>query len=284
MAAIVADMSQLKGWKMRIKDQVADVLERRGRYAETEDNKRPSLFEELRDTEKLPAQEKTASRLTDEGFILLIAGSETPAKTLALTLFHLLSIPTKLQRLRSEITEAMPNPQASLPALNTLEKMPFLTACLLEGLRLHSGIVGRSPRCAPSPLTYRSSDGTDWLIPAGTPVSMQSPMMHFNEEIFPEPKQFRPERWIVTGKNGRQAIDNALKKYLVAFGAGTRSCLGYNLGMAMLYYGVTAMTVRFDYELYDTTAADVELQFVWMIPQPKVDTQGVRVVVTRVRD
>lgn len=36
--------------------------------------------------------------------------------------------------------------------------------------------------------------------------------------IFPEPTEFRPERWLDS--------NNRLDKYLVAFGRGTRQCLG----------------------------------------------------------
>ena len=51
-----------------------------------------------------------------------------------------------------------------------------------------------------------------------TPVSMTGSFMHDNPSIFPDPRSFRPERWL-------QSKDR-LQKYLVPFSRGTRQCLG----------------------------------------------------------
>jgi len=42
-----------------------------------------------------------------------------------------------------------------------------------------------------------------------------------NPNIFPEPKMFRPERWIEAAENGER-----LDKYMVVFNKGSRNCLG----------------------------------------------------------
>jgi cytochrome P450 len=43
----------------------------------------------------LPPSEKTLVRLTDEAFVALIAGSESPAKIMALIAYHLMQNPEK---------------------------------------------------------------------------------------------------------------------------------------------------------------------------------------------
>jgi cytochrome P450 len=44
-----------------------------------------------------------------------------------------------------------------------------------------------------------------------------------NSTIFPNPKEFRPERWI----DAEGKFDYALeKKHLINFGRGSRQCLG----------------------------------------------------------
>jgi cytochrome P450 len=71
-------------------------------------------------------------------------------------------------------------------------------------------------------LHYRSRDGkVEWVIPRGTPISMTPILQQRNEELFPNPDEFKPERWLVDGKP-----NYALQKYLMAFGKGSRSCLG----------------------------------------------------------
>jgi cytochrome P450 len=46
-------------------------------------------------------------------------------------------------------------------------------------------------------------------------------MVHKNPDIFPEPEKFDPERWLRAAEKGQP-----LTRYLVAFGKGTRSCIG----------------------------------------------------------
>ena len=223
-----------------------------------------TIFEELRDSPKLPSSEKSLRRLTDEGNVLLIAATETPAKVMALITYHLLANPPYLKRLKDDIQGITDH------TLATLESLPFLSACIKEGLRLHGGIVARSQRISPNmPMQYKQ-----WTIPPGTPISCASIFMHYNPSIFPEPQDFNPERWLQPNGGSKQ-----MEKYFVAFGRGTRNCLGYNLGLAELYLGLDGIFTKFDMELYETGLRDVELERDWFIPQPAANSEGVRVII-----
>lgn len=59
----------------------------------------------------------------------------------------------------------------------------------------------------------------EWIIPRSTIVGMSQPMIHFNEEIFPDPWRFDPERWMKGDES------KALDKYLVSFSRGARECI-----------------------------------------------------------
>jgi cytochrome P450 len=90
---------------------------------------------------------------------------------------------------------------------------------IAEALRLSHGVTTRLPRIA----TEEVMRYKDWEIPFGTPVSSTAYFVLMNSTIFPDPFEFRPERWI--DASGR--FDYALeKKYLVNFGRGSRKCLG----------------------------------------------------------
>lgn len=93
-----------------------------------------------------------------------------------------------------------------------------------ESLRLMPGLGHRSSRIArDEDLVYRSEDGkVEWVIPRGTPMSMTSIIQHTNEGLFPDPKEFVPERWLL--EDGRQ--NYALERHLISFGKGSRACLG----------------------------------------------------------
>lgn len=146
---------------------------------------------------------------------LINAGSDTSTNTLHMIVWYVLSDKQVLDRLRAEIVTVQPNPRVPAP-LRQLEQLPYLTACIMEGLRLGNGVVQASPRAAPD----RNIWYQEWEIPAGTPVGMSSPDLHYDEEIFPEPERFNPERWMDREKR------NTLERYLVPFSKGTRMCLG----------------------------------------------------------
>ena len=68
---------------------------------------------------------------------------------------------------------------------------------------------------------------------------------------------------------------------IVPFGRGTRGCLGYNLGYAVMYLTLAAIGGRFDLEPFETVLSDVDLERDWFIPQARADTKGVRACVVK---
>lgn len=156
---------------------------------------------------------------------------------------------------------------SEIPSLNKLESLPYLTAIVKEGLRMHGGITARSSRVAPNEvLIYKQ-----WRIPAGTPLSTSSVFVHQNPEIFPDPLEFKPERWMC---NNTQ--DGGLDRYLVAFGKGTRNCIGLNLGRAEIYMTLAHVVMKFDMELHSTDISDVRMVRDWYVPQARLGSVGVR--------
>jgi cytochrome P450 len=120
-----------------------------------------------------------------------------------------------LARLRRELAGMA----ASETDWRTLEKLPYLRGCVHESIRLAHGIVTRDPRIAPdTDLVYTAPGprGAEWHIPRGTPVSMTTVDVLMDPEIFPHPREFRPERW----------ENEDLGRYFVPFGKGSRQCMG----------------------------------------------------------
>jgi cytochrome P450 len=229
---------------------------------------RCTIFDAILNDERLSEKEKTVNRLTDEATILVIAASETPAKVLALIVFYLTGRPDLVSRIRKEIVTVQ-DTTGKAPLLHELKDMPYLTAVIKEGLRLHGGIVARSQRvCRHETLRYG-----DFVIPPGTPLSTSSHFIHRSPELFPEPSKFQPERWL--DHHGLQV----LSRYLVAFGKGTRNCLGKNLGEAELYLTLGSILKRFNFELFDTNEEDVEIGRDWYVMQPRRNGRGIRAIV-----
>lgn len=183
-------------------------------------------------------------------------------------MFHLLKHPDVLAKVKEELLTLSLPADRKIPSLRQVEQLPYLSAVIKEGLRLHGGIVARSQRISRNE-TLRCA-GYD--IPPGTPLSCSSYFLHRNPEIFPEPTSFRPERWLDSG--------HQLDRYLVAFGKGTRNCVGKNLGQAELYLTLAAIIPRFAFSLVDTDERDVEIGRDWYVMQPLRRSEGVRAMVT----
>ncbi|KAL5041487.1 hypothetical protein BDW71DRAFT_217824 [Aspergillus fruticulosus] len=225
----------------------------------------PTFFHDVLNS-NLPAEEKTPERLAQEVQVVIGAGSETTAKMLAWTIYYLLENRDKLEKLKEELNRLDPDQTATLV---DLEKMPYLTSVMLEGLRLSYGASSRLQRIAPD----RDLQFNEWSIPAGTPVGMSSALIHHDENIFPTSRLFLPERWMIPEKRKH------LERYMVSFTKGSRQCIGMNLARAEILLALANIVRRLNLELYETTREDVELAHDLFLPFPKERRQGVRVLV-----
>ena len=105
----------------------------------------------------LPTPEKSLIRLQQEAAGIVGAGIETTKTTLSLATFHILDNPQILGRLQQELRTAFLD-ASKPPSLSVLEKLPYLTAVLLEGefivipiVRCIFAIYRRLNRKAPIP-------------------------------------------------------------------------------------------------------------------------------------
>ncbi|KAL8786644.1 MAG: hypothetical protein Q9213_002673 [Squamulea squamosa] len=228
---------------------------------------KPGLFLNVLQSDISP-QDKSPETISREGMSLLVAGSETTAMTLSVTTYHILANPDKLAKLREALEQAIPDPD-TLPPVSRLEAIPYLYACVQEGLRLAYGITHRLTRVSRTPIKYR-----DWVIPPGVPVGMTTVFMHTDETIFPDHNAFKPERWLEKREDAVR-----LEKYLTSFGRGTRSCLGINLAYAELYMTIATIFRRFELELFETNRATVEYARDYNNPFPEHGCNGVKVLV-----
>ncbi|RDW84632.1 cytochrome P450-4 [Coleophoma cylindrospora] len=235
---------------------------------------RRTIFSEIMQS-NLPPEDKTQQRLADEAQTVVGAGVETTSFALCVGSFHIAGTPRIYERLHTELVAACPD-WTALPDLHELEKLPYLKACILESLRLSYGLSARNPRTHDRPIQYK-----EWTIPAETVIAMTIVDVHHDEKIFPDSHAFVPERWL---NDPKTADGTPLEHYLMAFGRGPRACLGINMAWTELYLAVGTIFRRFRFELFETDISDVTLEHDNFIPNVKLDSKGVRVLVCSVVD
>ncbi|PPQ71154.1 hypothetical protein CVT24_009835 [Panaeolus cyanescens] len=190
----------------------------------------------------------TREWLLDEGLYLRFAGSDTVGNVCTVATYHILANKHVHLQLLSALTEVWPDKE-SHPGLETLEKVPYLTAVIKESLRMAHGIVTPLPRV----VGPTDAEISGIVVPAGTIVSMGATVVHRNPDIFPEPEVFNPERWL-------KADANELDKYLVSFSKGPRSCLGINLAWCELYLIIATIFRKLDLTADRPSLSDISFR------------------------
>ncbi|OTB01690.1 hypothetical protein M426DRAFT_75079 [Hypoxylon sp. CI-4A] len=232
------------------------------------DGEPKSIFHELRDSSVLPESEKSPQRLEDEATLLVMAGTQSTQLSLTMAHYHLLANPAIMTKLRAELVS---HPSNTLP---DLEQLPYLNGVIQEAHRLTFGLTGRNARVSPDqPIIYKSSSaGYTYVLPPGTSISTSTLLVHTNEDIFPDPFVFHPERWL--GPDGSKR-----RKYQLTFSKGPRACIGIHLANAEMAVAIAAMA-RWKMQFFETDEQDVAFLHDYHVATPKLDSKGVRAIVT----
>jgi len=149
----------------------------------------------------------TDVELRDELITLLVAGHETTATALTWALYWI----HKLPRVRSQLLQELDSLGAS-PDSNAIFRLPYLSAVCSETLRIYPVGMLTFPRVVKSPCELCGIQ-----LEPGTVVVGCIYLTHHREDIYPEPKQFKPERFMERQYSAYEYLP---------FGGGSRRCIG----------------------------------------------------------
>jgi unspecific monooxygenase len=222
------------GTFMRQKQQIDELI-----YAEIRERKKQpdtsgtdilSLMMAARDE---AGESMTDVELRDELMTLLIAGHETTATALAWALYWIHHLPEVREKLLQELDSLGENPDP-----NAIFRAPYLNAVCSETLRLYPVAMLVLNRLVKSPLKimgYEFEPGT-LLVPCIY-------LAHHRQDLYPESKQFKPERFLE-----RQF---APSEYL-PFGGGNRRCIGMALALFEMKLVLATVLSQWQMELADS--------------------------------
>ncbi|KAL8770192.1 MAG: hypothetical protein Q9209_004034 [Squamulea sp. 1 TL-2023] len=159
----------------------------------------------------------THDELVAEASLFIVGGTDTTITAISATLFYLLKSPAALQRVTSEIRAAFQNVD-NIRIGPTLEGCTYLTACIMEALRICPPTGSLLPREVLS--GGITIDGE--FFPAGVDIGVPHYAIHHNEKYYADPFLYRPERWIDGDTELAQSA-------FTAFGVGRTNCIGKHL-------------------------------------------------------
>ena len=168
--------------------------------------------------------------LRDELMTLMLAGHETTATAIAWGLYWLYRYPEIRAKLEAEIASlgANPDPMA-------IAKLPYLDAVCKETLRIYPVAMLTFPRTV-----IESTELMGYKLEAGQVVMGCIHLMHQREDVYPEPNQFKPERF----------LEREFDTYeFFPFGGGKRRCIGEALAMLELKLVLATIVTEYDLEL-----------------------------------
>ncbi|XP_039964687.1 cytochrome P450 CYP12A2-like isoform X2 [Bactrocera tryoni] len=149
---------------------------------------------------------------------MMMAGVDTTSSTLTGILFCIAKNPEKQQKLFEELKSILPNKDSRL-TIENMTNLPYLRACIKEGMRYHPIIIGTN-RQLPNEVVL-----SGYRIPAGIDISVASNLLLRNEKFVEEPNKYIPERWLRNDNEGKKYQLNNPFLFL-PFGFGPRSCVG----------------------------------------------------------
>lgn len=177
---------------------------------------------------------------------MLAAGSSTTSTTAAITCHMLSWCPEAQDRLYKELKDAFPDPDKI--ELREVQPLPFVRACIKETMRLYPVIPGPLERRLGEPVQI---DGH--TLQKGVVASVAAYTQGRLEDVFPEPLQWKPERWIDASPEELKTMEACW----TAFGSGSRSCPGSNLALNELHLMIAAI-----YRRFKSVKTDKEPEFV----------------------
>lgn len=219
---------------LRLREQMDELI-----YAEIQERKEQadpsrtdilSLMMAARDED---GQSMTDVELRDELITLLVAGHETTATSLAWALYWIYHLPQVREKLLQEIDSLGKDPDP-----NAILRLPYLSAVCSETLRLYPVAMLALNRLVKSPLEIMG-----YQLNTGTLVIPCIYLTHHREDLYPQSKQFKPERFLE-----RQFLPS---EYL-PFGGGNRRCIGMAFALFEMKVVLATVLSHWQMELADS--------------------------------
>ena len=160
----------------------------------------------------------------------MFAGQHTSTITASWSLLHLMDPKNKkyLEKLHAEIDEF----PAQLSYDNVMDEMPFAEQCARESIRRDPPLMMLMRK------VLKPVQVGKYVVPEGDIIACSPLLSHQDEEAFPNPRDWNPER-------NMKRIDGAF----CGFGGGVHKCIGEKFGLLQVKMVLATVLRDYDFEL-----------------------------------
>lgn len=168
--------------------------------------------------------------LRDELMSLMFAGHETTATSMAWAMYWIHHLPEVKRKLLAEIASLGDHPDPM-----EFVKLPYLNAVCQETFRIYPVAMLTFPRVAKN-----SEELFGYQVKPGEILVGCIYLTHQREDIYPEPKKFKPERF----------LEQQFSPYeFLTFGGGSRRCIGEALAQFEMKIAIATILAHYDLTL-----------------------------------
>nr|QEV83804.1 cytochrome P450 [Brachionus rotundiformis] len=188
----------------------------------------------------------TNREILSQSILFLLAGYETTAQTLCYIAYNLAMNPEYQQKLCEEIDSVLEKHDGKI-SYDSINEMSYMDNVIDETLRLFPPAL-RLDRVASQDYEYNGmkiKKGMVWSVPIWA--------LHHDPEIYPDPYEFRPDRFNEEEKKKRDNVT------FLAFGAGPRNCIGMRFALIEIKLLLSLILSKFYFEKCDKTPETIEI-------------------------
>nr|GMD86103.1 cytochrome P450 89A2-like [Ipomoea batatas] len=175
----------------------------------------------------------------------LNAGTDTTSTALQWIMANLVKHPSIQAKLYEEILGVIGAPEEEGVKEEDLQRMPYLKAVVLEGLRRHPPAHFVLPHSVTEEVELEG-----YVVPKNAVINFMVADLGWDPKVWEDPMEFKPERFLSSESSGGEAFDitGSREIKMMPFGAGRRICPGLALALLHLEYFVANLVWFFEWK------------------------------------
>ncbi|CAH1382463.1 hypothetical protein MTP99_006423 [Tenebrio molitor] len=202
-----------------------------------------------KDVDGHDGQSLSIDEVASQAIVFFAAGFETSSTLMTFALYELAKHEDIQKKLRQEIDSVLDKHNGQM-TYDSIQDMKYLNQVIDETLRLHPPGSLTDRKCIED---YKIPD-QDVVIEKGTTVLIPIMGIHYDEEYYPEPEKFDPERFSDENKKTRHNFA------FMPFGEGPRNCIGMRFGLLQSKMGLVSLLKNYKFTVNKKTVEPLQYQ------------------------
>ncbi|CAN0841919.1 3,9-dihydroxypterocarpan 6A-monooxygenase [Linum grandiflorum] len=174
---------------------------------------------------------------------IIMSGNDSTSIMIEWAMTELLRSKNSMQKVMQELDQTVG--LNNLVEDHHLRNLHYLDAVVKETCRMHLALAVRT--------SNQSCTIGGYSIPKGTNVHVNAWAIHRDPEVWDQPTEFRPERFLERENNGKRFdyMGSNSSFRFIPFGSGRRVCAGVNMAERLLKYVLASLLHTFEWKLVD---------------------------------